>query len=366
MSRLLAFLCLITVLGSCSWLNKTPREKYERELKKNDTELFAKWEADILSAMEQEAAPRLPYAAKGQLNTSFISAYSFNIKLETGERFKCSFSSNTPDTRLFAELYQITDDPEKPYDRLSTSGKNNEPLIHEVTTAGEYKILIAGEANVEASYQVFMDTQPIYRFPVAGARNTDIKSFWGADRDGGKRSHEGIDIFADRGTDLLAVTDGKIQRREGGLGGKQIWLYDRERRIRVYYAHLDEQVAKDGAMVRAGDVVGKVGNTGNARTTPPHLHFGTYLSKRGAVNPLGFVKTQPKAVLEINPNLKELTLAEVNTSRLNLRAATYKNAPVITELTERTPLLVFAASGDHYHVRTPSGDAGFVVGSSIK
>ena len=62
----------------------------------------------------------------------------------------------------------------------------------------------------------------------------------------------------------------------------------------LYYAHLDEQLATDGQSVRAGDTIGLIGNTGNARSTPPHLHFGIYTFGE-AIDPLPFV----------NPNIKE-------------------------------------------------------------
>jgi len=51
--------------------------------------------------------------------------------------------------------------------------------------------------------------------------------------------------------------------------------------MRVYYAHLDEQWVEPGEFVRAGQALGAVGNTGNARTTPPHLHFGVYVRQPG-------------------------------------------------------------------------------------
>jgi hypothetical protein len=56
----------------------------------------------------------------------------------------------------------------------------------------------------------------------------------------------------------------------------------------LYYAHLDEQLVSQGDRVAEGDTIGLVGNTGNARTTPPHLHFGIYAAG-GAINPLPFV-----------------------------------------------------------------------------
>ena len=63
----------------------------------------------------------------------------------------------------------------------------------------------------------------------------------------------------------------------------------------LYYAHLDRREVSPGARVRPGDVVGFVGNTGNARATAPHLHFGIYRPGSGAVDPLPFICDAPCA-----------------------------------------------------------------------
>ena len=57
----------------------------------------------------------------------------------------------------------------------------------------------------------------------------------------------------------------------------------------LYYAHLDQQLVSPGERVNAGEIVGTVGNTGNARTTAPHLHFGIYAVGRGAIDPYWFI-----------------------------------------------------------------------------
>jgi murein DD-endopeptidase MepM/ murein hydrolase activator NlpD len=127
-------------------------------------------------------------------------------------------------------------------------------------------------------------------FPVAG-KKPFVGSFWGAIRDGGKRSHEGIDIFAKKGTPVLAISDGMVTAiQNGGRGGKTVWLKSLKYLWSEYYAHLDRQLVKVGQMVKKGQVIGTVGNTGNARLTPSHLHFGIY-TWSGAINPLAYVKT---------------------------------------------------------------------------
>lgn len=145
-------------------------------------------------------------------------------------------------------------------------------------------------------------------FPVAGTHSV-IKDKWGASRAGGIRKHKGIDIHARKGTPVVAVCDGLITDREnGGFGGKALWLKSPKNAWSAYYAHLDKQYVKQGQWVHKGQVIGTVGNTGNARTTPSHLHFG--VKKGGSwVNPLPYVKGATKVVVKNSP-IRKSTVAK--------------------------------------------------------
>ena len=104
---------------------------------------------------------------------------------------------------------------------------------------------------------------------------------WGAPRYGPGpivRTHEGQDVFCDYGDPVLASEKGTIEYDEGGLGGVIARLY-RPDGSYWYYAHLSETNADEyptGTTVLPGDVIGYCGNSGNAITTPPHVHFGWY------------------------------------------------------------------------------------------
>lgn len=130
-------------------------------------------------------------------------------------------------------------------------------------------------------------------FPVAGTASR-IRDKWGASRDGGSRTHKGIDIHARKGTPVLALADGTITTRAHmPIGGNTLWLRPKGQAWTAYYAHLDKQLVREGQQVHKGQVIGTVGNTGNARTTPPHLHFGVKRNNHW-VNPLPYVKGAPK------------------------------------------------------------------------
>lgn len=122
--------------------------------------------------------------------------------------------------------------------------------------------------------------------PVAGVSVKRVANTWKAPRSGGRR-HEGQDIFAKRGTPVVSAADGVVLRvGTNSLGGNVVSVMGNGGRV-YYYAHLEryaEGIAA-GDEVAAGDTLGYVGTTGNARSTPPHLHFGVYAAT-GAVNPL--------------------------------------------------------------------------------
>ena len=127
--------------------------------------------------------------------------------------------------------------------------------------------------------------------PLEDVRVRDVADTWGSARSEG-RTHEGTDIFAPNGTPIYSATPGYIYRiGDNRLGGQTVVVVGGAG-YRYYYAHLSgyaEDIA-EGQAVTTDTLLGYVGNTGNARTTPPHLHLGIYTSDAGrcdwdAVNP---------------------------------------------------------------------------------
>lgn len=110
--------------------------------------------------------------------------------------------------------------------------------------------------------------------PVQGAKlsDWDVGSFW-AYPWGSSITHKGIDIFKTKGTDVISSTYGiVVYVHEGGKGGKSVMVLGPKWRFH-YYAHLDSFHAFTLKPVQPGTVIGTVGDTGNAKGTPPHLHY---------------------------------------------------------------------------------------------
>jgi peptidoglycan LD-endopeptidase LytH len=124
---------------------------------------------------------------------------------------------------------------------------------------------------------------PGFICPIAGF-NWFIDT-WHAPRSGG-RVHKGTDMFAARGTPLVAVGDGTVRKSYDGLGGYIVWLYA-DHGVNYFYSHLDGYPAGlvNGQRVSRGQVIGYVGDTGNPAPGAYHLHFGVYPGGIMAVNP---------------------------------------------------------------------------------
>lgn len=116
--------------------------------------------------------------------------------------------------------------------------------------------------------------------PVKGHRFSDT---WQSARSH-ERRHEGVDIFAKKNTKIRSTTNGVVTKiGNNKLGGKVIGIQGPG--AWHYYAHLNKFAnIKLNQRVKAGQTIGYVGDTGNAKGTRPHLHYGVYLPS-GAINP---------------------------------------------------------------------------------
>lgn len=146
---------------------------------------------------------------------------------------------------------------------------------------------LAGPWLRHALYAARLSSMPapaVLAVPVDGVKPRGLRDTWHAARSNGRR-HEGIDIFARRGTAVRAATEGIVLRTGNNrLGGQVVWMLGPGGQ-RHYYAHLDSfSDVVPGMRVEQGRVLGYVGNTGNAAGTPPHLHYGVY-GAAGALNP---------------------------------------------------------------------------------
>ncbi|MFL5741110.1 MAG: M23 family metallopeptidase [Flavisolibacter sp.] len=300
MKNLAWLLIILLVTGtSCSsssfpgnlFNKKTAREKYEDQLDKQDLDQTPEgklWLAAAGLALSNPQLITLPYRLEGKFSAARPAALGLKFQAKRGEKLMIHF--NKPESFvLYADLFHaLSEDP------VLTADTAHNDFSFDVAESGEYMLRIQPELFRGSVYELSISIGPSLAFPVAGNKG-HAGSFWGDERDGGKRSHEGVDIFAPKRTPVVAAADGYIGNvREGGLGGKTVSMIPSGKNISLYYAHLDQQLVHTGQQVKLGDTIGLVGNTGNARNTPSHLHFGIY-SFSGAIDPLPFIDPTIKA-----------------------------------------------------------------------
>lgn len=339
-------------------LKPSAREVYAREFK--DKMILEQWQKAFEASKTDSLSITLPYVEQGKFNPEKIFVYSYDVFLERGEVLNVVAEKSVDSAMIFIDVFK-KDLNLKP---LKTSEKDTSELNLEIEESSFYKIIVQPSIYSSEPFTIKIYTEPSYQFPVAGSGNQSIQSFWGANRDGGNRSHEGVDIFAKRGTPIVAATEGRVGfTGERGLGGKQVWLSDGLLGNSIYYAHLDSIFVSSGQKVNRGDTLGTVGNTGNAKNSPPHLHFGIYQRIGGAIDPLHFIKQ--KTIPKSGSSFEIINgMVLKNKSELRLGAAT--TYPKITFLNKEDSVFILGKSEKWYHVSVGDSLKGFIHQSLVK
>lgn len=303
-----------------------------------------------------------PHLESGYVSPSDQPVISYQITARQGQLLSVELEllSVVDSPQVFIELFEKIPGQSVPK-LLAFADSGSYQLSYHLKEDKSYWLRIQPELLARFSYRLQVVLGASLAFPVEGKDSKAIRSFWGDSRDGGRRKHKGIDIFAKRGTPILAAIDGTISRvKEGGLGGKVVWQRDPGNRYNLYYAHLDTQMVKRGQIVRVGDTLGLVGNTGNARSTPPHLHFGIYQRRRGAVDPFPFVDQPnrvPPRIVASESGMLEWGRITKNTQLFTAPSST--STPVL-ELSSGLPVQRLAATGKWHRVQLSDGTKGFV------
>ncbi len=341
--------------------NKSDHQLYTERIEKaglESTSLAKKWMGAATKSLKQPVSITIPYAEKGFFDQSEPRAAAFRFNIRQGELLKIEVITIVDSASLFfAELWEQKD-------ALTTkflAESDSSGLIrYEAKNDGILILRIQPELLQSVEYHIRLSAGPSLAFPVRITDQPKISSFWGADRDGGIRKHEGVDIFAKKKTPLIAAADGKVTRvTENNLGGKVVFIRPFDKPYSLYYAHLDSHLVEPGQEVTTGQIIGLMGNTGNARTTPSHLHFGIYGSD-GAVDPFPFInqeRKKPDAVTADQDNLNNYQRARTD---LVLYSQPDKKSSVLSKLVTGDLVFTEAAVSDWYRIRLNDSVSAFV------
>jgi peptidoglycan LD-endopeptidase LytH len=342
----------------------TPHEAYFESLKAAglaETALAAAWWGAGEEALVASPEIQLPFQEEGFLFAETPEARSYRVRLRPGQLLTIEVSlEGELDTRVFVDLYRMPSAEGRSYIQILSADSVLTDLEYIARQEADYVIRVQPELLRGGRYRVTLRAEASLVFPVDGMSTGAIQSVFGDPRDGGRRSHRGVDIFAPRGTLVVSATDGIVSRvRDTPVGGKVVWVRDSRVRQSIYYAHLDSQLVVQGARIGKGDPVGLVGNTGNARTTPPHLHFSVY--SRGPQDPYYYLFQPNRELAELTASTEMLgSWTRTTDDGIRLRSGPSRRASAIEALPRHTAFRVLAAAGSWYRVSLPDGRGGFV------
>jgi murein DD-endopeptidase MepM/ murein hydrolase activator NlpD len=346
-AKSLLMLCLLCFLGACSSHNGplaifrklSPHDQYGQHLLDaglGNTALGREWSQQALQVLTVPLAVTLPYRESGYFAAERINAAALSFTAKRGLKINVSLRKKPADLIIYTDLF---------LNGTLVASADSNAIIYEIKQTGNYILRLQPELLKGGEYTLDIWSGPALHFPVSASGRPKIEGFWGDGRDDKSRKHEGIDIFAPKGTPALAAANGTVTSvSENKLGGLVVFMQPEGSDYTLYYAHLGVQLVHNGQQVKVGDTVGLIDNTGNAKTTPSHLHFGIY-TNGGAIDPLLFVK----------PVHEEMPLVTATLAKLNA-----------TIRVSNMPAKVLAATKNLYKVSYPDNTVAFVTTASAR
>jgi len=246
-----------------------------------------------LKRVEKRLALRTRLAYTGGLGAdTFEVMITSEHPSEVLDRISLIEAATRADSSALREAKVVRRRLERARNRASAARRDLAKLIaNRKADAGRLERLLAA-ANRPERNRASRSSAPPAQFNGSYAclvgPNNAYRDTWGAPRSGGRR-HKGTDVFAPMGSPSYAVTDGVVTRTtNGGNAGLSIYVRGTDGN-EYFYAHMSSLVVRSGR-VRAGQLIARVGNTGNARGGPAHIHFEVHPGGGSPVNPYPYVR----------------------------------------------------------------------------
>src|SRR5690606_1331626 len=203
---------------------ETPRETYEHALGAAglmETALGRDWLAAAQRALAEPHPIRPPYREAGYLPPEQPTAIGYLLTARRGQEVTVELGLPAdPAALIFSEAYRVLDDSARTLRLVAAADSLARRAEFEARRDGDYVVRIQPELLRGGRYTLTISAAGSLAFPVQGASTRNIASGFGAPRDGGRRDHHGVDIFAPRGTPALAAAAGYVRRvRETPRGG---------------------------------------------------------------------------------------------------------------------------------------------------
>jgi len=328
-----------------------------------ETSLGKDWIAASINALRRPVEIALPFKEAFYIDSTsaFALAYQFNVLRGQRIEMDVNIDSRQP-IRLFIDLFRVTGDSTKPWIQVASADENEKRFEFEPRRDAQYIARLQSELLRGGRCNVTIRKMASLAFPVPKRNKKSILSFFGDPRDGGRREHHGVDIFASRHTPIIAPARAQVRHvGESGIGGHVIWLWDSKRLLYYYFAHLQSDRVEKNTWVDAGQTIGTIGNSGNARTTSPHLHFGIYASGSGPVDPYYFITKTDSIPDDISADLETVgKWVRSKSNALKLMSSGGSHLNHFPSLKRHSAMKVLAAAKNMYRVSLPDGFSGYI------
>ncbi len=355
---------------------RTPRAMAERgNLPAGSPAVATGWESAGSAALRAQLFVQPTFEEVLEFPADVSLAATYRFQLRRGDRLDVQVRTQRGDAP-FADVFEVIDTAI--FRHVYAADRNGSKFSYTATTDGVHVLRLQPPVSGGGRYVVHASapTASGFVFPVMHGSPSSIAGQWGDARDGGSRSHKGVDIFAPRGTPVVAVSAGVITTVENTTsGGRVVWQRDDERGMMYYYAHLDEQLVVSGQHVSPGDTIGRVGNTGNAKGSNTHLHFGVFRPGYVAENPTPYLlatadaakeSTERGAIMSVAsavvPPAQLGTRVQLTGDRVRLRGGPSEGAAIIEQMKAGTEVFVLGSLNGWSRVVLADGRTGFIAG----
>jgi murein DD-endopeptidase MepM/ murein hydrolase activator NlpD len=335
----------------------------------DETALGLDWIAASKDALNSPITISTPFEEVFYVDPAQAFAIGYQFDVIRGQRIEVDVDVQGLETgRLFIDLFRVRGVSSEEWVRVASADMEENRLEFEPRQDNRYVLRLQSELLRGGQCRVTIKNVAALVFPVAGYDSSAIGSGFGAPRDGGRRRHHGVDIFAPRHTPVVAASRAYVVYvGDDPTGGRVIWLKDSKRSLHIYYAHLQQQDVKRHTWVEPEQVIGSVGNTGNARTTPPHLHFGTYEIGYGPIDPVDYITPPKGEISSLTADLQALgQWMRSQKPSLHVNISYDLSSERIVSLGQYSPIKVLAASGNKYRVLLPDNRPGYVLADRVE
>ena len=372
------FLLFVVFLTSCKeeivvvpdpFKPNNHHEAYQHQLETTGiakTALGKEWIQGSKDALTNPTIIETPFSEDFYQDDRSIRSVGYRLSALRGHKVTINVSSQLEkdETTLFVQVFRVVSDTLQQLEHIASNSDTLNYIEFEPQQDDDYIIRFQTEILRGGRFNIKVMSVPALAFPVSGKDKAAIGSLFGVPRDAGRRKHHGIDIFARRHTPIIAPCDGYVKStKDNELGGKVIWFNDTERKQTMYFAHLQDVFVNEEDQVLKGDTIGTVGNSGNAKTTSPHLHFGIY--KNGPIDPYHFVvkpRTRFKKLLAKKEYIG--TIARTN-SATQLKVNNTRKNPKIS-IPENQIFNVLGVTGAYYKIELPDNTLGYLAYTDIE